>query len=132
MNFDFEDPIPLVQKKKKYATFKVTPIGGPEEIIKWRQMNEAKETVYRMRLNSRDERSASFEKELGHKVASPTVSTASWADKKAFAESERERLKKVEDAVLDLPPWELSHKPKQTFLQKVSGFFKRVWANANF
>ncbi len=131
MRFDFEDPVPIVQTKKKYATFKVTPIGGPEEIIKWRQMQEAKETTYRMRLAAKDARISSFEAELGQKLESPKVKTADWKEKLDFAMSERARLAKIEEVASTYVRPDFEPEPKTVF-QRIAGFFKRIWASANF
>lgn len=132
MDFEFLDPPAIVQKKKKYQTFTVTPIGGPAEIIKWRQQQEAKESLYRLRLGDRNNRIANFESKLGQKLDAPTIHTTSWAEKQAFATEERQRLKKAEDVVLEYPPWESAPEPKKTLFQRFKGFIVSLWQHANF
>ncbi len=123
-------PEPIVQKKKKYETFTITPIGGPDEIVKWRQVQEVKESVYRMRLNEREGRIAEVEASLGQKLASPTVHTTSWAEKYAFAQSERKRLARIE--AVATRTWEAPEPIKLSITQRIAGFVKRVWLSANF
>lgn len=132
MDFDSFDPVPLVQAKKKYANFTVKEIGGPAEIIKWRQIQAAKEAAYQIKLNDRDGRLGEFEKETGQKLATPTISTTSWAEKLMFANAERVRLSKAEEKVIAHPPWEPTPEPKKSLIQRVAGFFKSVWKSANF
>ena len=136
MDFDYLieslNPDPLVQKKKKYATFTVKEIGGPAEIIKWRQAQEAKEHLYRMKLNERESRLASFEAETNQRLESPKIHTTSWSEKVAFAKSERERLSKAESVVTQYPAWEVEPTPKLSIFQKITGLFKSLWKNANF
>lgn len=131
MKFEFEVS-PLVQEKKKYATFTVREIGGPEEIVKWRQQQEAKESIYRLRLGERNTRIETFEKETGQILDQPTLGKTPWAEKLAFAKSEQARLAKAEENVTKYPPWEPPTAPKQTPLQKIGSFLKRLWTNANF
>lgn len=124
------NPEPVVQKKKKYSTFTVREIGGPDEIGKWREMQAAKEATYRLKLKSRDERLAAFQAETGQLLAKPTIHTTSWAEKQAFAKSERIRLAKLEDVAERT--FEPTPEIKKTLFQKISGFFSRVWKSANF
>lgn len=132
MKFDFLDESALVQKKKKYANFTIKEIGGPEEIKKWREMQAAKESIYRMRLNQRDERLANFEQETRQKLVTPEIKTRTWAEKQAHAESERHRLSQAELDVILYPPWEVSEPPKKTLLQRFTNFISSVWKYANF
>lgn len=129
MKFEFDRP-PVIQEKKKYVNFKVTPIGGPTEIIKWRQQQEMKEVAYRFRLGARDQRIVEAEKELG-RFDKPIVSGESWGEKVARANSERERLRKAVEAVNSYE-WKPTPKTKQSLLKKVTSFFKKIWKDANF
>lgn len=131
MNFEFSDPIPLVQQKKKYSTFTITPIGGSEEIVKWREMQAAKEMAYRMRLNARDGRISEYEALSGQKLDTPQVKTADWQEKVSFALMERKRLAEAEARVTEYPPWEIAPESKKTIIQKIVGFFKQIWVNSN-
>lgn len=124
------NPEPVVQEKKKYANFTVRMIGGPEEIKKWREIQAAKESAYRVRLNDRDTRITSFEAETGQKLAEPTIHTTSWQEKVAFAKEERKRLAKKEKAVSTYN-WQPTPEPKITIGQRIVGFFKDVWKSAN-
>lgn len=124
------NPDPLVQKKKKYQTFTVKEIGGPAEIVKWREMQAAKESAYRVTLKSRDERLSEFEEKTGQRLDEPTIHTSSWAEKQAFATSERARLAQLVDVASS--PWLYESPEVPTFFQKVARFFKRLWADANF
>lgn len=133
MDFDFlTQQAALVQKKKKYATFTIKDIGGPEEIKKWREQQAAKETVYRMRLSARDERVETYEKELGQKLATPRLSKPDWAEKYALAQEEREKISKAVQALVDHPPWKPVTSPKVTVFQRIIRFFGNIWKNANF
>ncbi len=129
MNFEF-DPVPVVQEKKKYANFTIREIGGPEEIVKWREMQAAKEAVYRCRLSARDERISQFEAETGQKLASPEVKTASWQEKLEQAMAERKRL--AERVEVARESYQLPVEPPKPILQRIIGFFKSIWKNANF
>lgn len=132
MNFEFYERGPaLVEQKLKQAPFKIVPIGGPLEIIKWREQQKAKEALYQMRLGEKDKRIAAFETTIGEKLDAPTIGTRSWEEKKAFAESERKRLKTIEDKV-SVYPWTERPEPiKLSLCQKMTYFFKRLWKNAN-
>ena len=132
MKFEFSEPIPLVQQKKKHSPFKITPIGGADEIGKWREMQEAKEHVYRMRLKSRTDRLLQFEAEIGEKLASPKLSKASWAEQLAFAASERNRLVQAEKRAEEYPTWTRVIEPKKTLIERIARFFKNLWINSNF
>lgn len=132
MNFEFDNVVPLVHEKKKYTNFTVTEIGGPEEIIKWRQMQEAKESLLRLKLGARDTRLTDYEALIGQKLDTPKISSMTWAEKAAFASSERERLAKLEANVIKYPPWVPEEKPKPTFFQRIKGFFKSLWTESNF
>lgn len=133
---DFEhlfDPPPLVQKKKKYATFTLREIGGPEEIGKWRAIQASKEEAYRMRLEDREKRSAMFESESGQVIDKPVLAAKeSWATKVERANAERVRLAKAEETVTEYPPWEALKPPKQSLFTKITSFLKKLWNNANF
>lgn len=130
MDFKFE-PIPLVQRKKKYATFTVREIGGSAEVIKWRQEQDAKAALYNLRIKARDDRMSDFAESLGGNVATPTVGkTESWQDKVAFAESERARLAKAEAIASEA--WIPAPSPKLTIFQRIKGFFRKLWNTANF
>ena len=130
--YEYLNPPKLVQEKKKYANFTVTPIGGPAEIIKWRQQQEAKESLVRLKLAAKDERIAAFESEIGQKLDTPRISGSTWAEKQAFATSERARLSQQEKSVTQFPPWEATEPPKKTIIQRVFGFFKSIWHSAGF
>lgn len=132
MDFDWLDEPAIVEKKKKYANFKVTPIGGPTEIIAWRQRQEAKESLQRIRISEREKRIADVEAQLGQKLTSPTIHTTSWAEKLAFAQSEQSRLKRNEENVTQYPPWESLPEPQPTLIQRITRFFKRIWTDAKF
>ena len=107
MDFDFEIP-GVHYEKKKYQNFKVTPI---DDIVQWRQIQEAKEFAYRIRLKERDQRIAAFESTLGQKLDTPTIHTTSWEEKRMFAEAERAEIKKAEAQVTQHPPWECTEPP---------------------
>lgn len=78
---------------------------------------------------SRDERVTNFEVETGTKLDRPKIHTTTWAEKQAFVKSERKRLAKIDDRVTETK-YDFSE-PKQSILQKISGFFKNIWKNAN-
>jgi hypothetical protein len=134
MNWEklFESPIPIVQEKKKYANFTITEIGGPLEIIKWREQQAAKEYVQRMRLGARDDRLTAFEELTEQKLATPKISQANWDEKLDFAMSERKRLAKLDERVQDNPPWLPTPEPKKSVIQRITGFFKNIWSDAQF
>lgn len=132
MEFNFLDQPAVVQKKKKYATFTVKEIGGPEEIVKWREMQAAKESLYRMKLQTRENRIQDFEAELGQKIDAPTISSKSWIEKMHDAQEERERLAKSEEKVTAYPPWEPRPIEKRSLWGLFTGFIKRVWNDCNF
>ena len=132
MEFDFLNPPAIVQQKKKYATFTVREIGGPEEIIKWRAEQEAKESIYRLRLGERDKRLDDFSRLIGQPLDTPKVGVRNWKEKLEFAKSERERLSKAEQAVIDYPPWEPPVIPPKTIFQKIKDFCRSLWKSANF
>lgn len=134
MDFDFDNVIPLVQTKKKYATFTVTEIGGPEEIIKWRAQQQAKQEAIAMAQQMRDQRLLDFEKEQGIKLDAPTLHNTSWEEKVMFVASERERLAKLEHNVraVDLTWFTSFDEPKPSIFNRIKSFVGSIWANANF
>ena len=132
MEFDFLSPPPLIQEKKKYKNFTVTEIGGPDEIVKWREMQAAKESIYHLRLGERDGRIRQFEKETRQVLDSPKVNTRTWEEKLVAAQSERKKLSKVERKVLECPPWEPIPEKKPSFFQRVKNFFVSFYRSANF
>lgn len=132
MEFHFE-PSAFVQKQEKQKkTYRITPIGGPEEIKKWREMQEAKEMVFKMRLKARDERLETFAKETNQTLDPGVVTRPKWEDKIKFAEEERASLSRRELDVINNPPWEPIPEPKKTVGQRIAGFFKQIWIDANF
>lgn len=132
MKFGFLDSIPIVQQKKRLSTFRITPIGGGDMIVKWREMQAAKGDAYRMRLNARDQRISTFETLLGGNLDTPGLARQEWAEKVSFALLERKRLAEVENRVNEFPPWEIPAEPKKSLLEKIMGFLRRFWVNANF
>ncbi len=132
MDFEYYSPPALVDEQKKKTTFKIIPIGGPEEIGKWREMQAAKETVYRMRLDTRDTRLAEFESTLGQKLDRGSTSGRSWTEKLDHVRAEKAELRKRQEAVNQAPPWEHFGPPKQNLIQKVISSFKTLWSQANF
>ena len=132
MKFEHSDPIEMVHRKRKYSEFKITEIGGPEEIIKWRAQQAAKESIYREKLRLRDLRIASFESHIGQKLYTPTLKNTTWAEKLAFVEAEKKELAAQKKKVIEYPPWEPIPQPKKTILQQIFGFFARIWKTANY
>jgi hypothetical protein len=126
------DPIPLVQQKKRYSEFKITPIGGPDEIEMWRSMQEAKATTHRMRLGERDQRLIDFETQLAQTLDRGSVKSATWEEKTAHVALEKALIKDMLSKVTEHPPWEAHVEPKKPILKRVAGFFKRIWSDANF
>ncbi len=124
MEFDYLSPPAHVEKKKKYATFKITPIGGPDEIVAWRKKQEAKEFAHRMRLENRDKRLTEFKASTGVDLATPTIHTTSWAEKQAFVKSEKVYLSRAAADVIQNPPWVSFDEPKKSFLNKAIDFVK--------
>lgn len=131
MEFNFELPT-LVEEKKKYANFTIREIGGPDDIIKWRQQQEAKESLVRLRLAEKDQRLESFEKELDQPLSRGQIATRSWGEKQAFAESERKRIAELEENVIQHPAWEPLTKPKKNLLQRIRDSIAGIWKSANF
>lgn len=129
---DFEkllNPPPVVQEKKKYKEFTLREVTEAE-IIQFRQMEKAKDELLLMKAMARERRIAAFQAESGQKIASPELKKPSWSEKVAFAQSERERLKKAEE--VQHAEWVIATQPKKTFIQRVVGFLKSIWTNANF
>lgn len=134
MKFEyFENQSTVVEKKKKTTTFTVTPIGGPAELAKWRQMQEAKEAAYRFRLQERDDRVVAFQKEIGQKLDTPTTHGPSIREKsekaKQHLREEAERRKKTVAIPFE---WTPEPKPKQSIFGWIKSFFWRMWNDANF
>lgn len=121
-----------VQKKKKYATFTVKEIGGPDEIIAWRKVQAVKEEAYRMTLRARDQRIAEFEASSGQKLETPTIHTTSWAEKQAFVKAEIAEIEAQRAKYVAPDPYQLPDEPKKSVGARIAGFFKRIWASANF
>jgi len=135
---DFHPKAGQVQTKRKYATFTVKEIGGPAEIIEWRKAQAAKLEAAGIAYNQ-------FKQDVAlHMVpddapvgdanwtGAASLSKQSWEEKIAFAQSERERLKKpveVEPIVYDFTP---EPEPKKSPLERVIGWVKAIWASANF
>lgn len=126
------NPDPIVQKKKKYQTFTVTTIGGPDEIGKWRAIQSAKAEVFQMRLRARETRIQEAEASLGVKLDAPTIHTTSWAEKQAFAKGEQVRLATEISKVSEWPPWEYIPEPPKPLFSRIKSFLKRLWLSANF
>lgn len=116
----------LVEKKKKAAHFKITPI---EDIHAWRMQQSAKETLQQLRLEARDDRIAQFEAETGQKLDAPGLSKAGWSDRVAFAQAERKRLALLEETAEKYQP---TPERERTYLGRVIDAFKRLWKAANF
>lgn len=131
MKFEFKDlePSALVEKKRKYSNFKITPIGGPQELAAWKRIQEGKEAAYRMRLETRDNRIGSFEAETGQTLSKGTVTGRNWPEKQAFAKQERAALAKREKVVAKITSIE-SEKP--TLWARMTRFMKEIWKTANF
>lgn len=133
MDLDFYlSPPPIMREKKKYATFTVRAIGGPEEIVKWRAEQAIKEANYKIKLTERDARLAAFEAETNQKLDTPTIHTTSWEEKYAFAREEQVRLKTVEKIAADSYSYTPFEEPKKTIIQKIKGFFSNLWTHSNF
>lgn len=128
MNFDFIPPA-MIQEKKKYANFTLKEIGGPEEIIKWRKEQEAKESIYRLRLGQRDTRLTSFEKEIGELISRGEFKGRNWEEKVMAAKELRDEIAKQHAKVIAYPPWQPREAPKPSLFQRIVGFFKQAIAN---
>lgn len=118
----------ITPEKKRASTFKVIPIGGPDEVKAWRLQQEAKEAVYQIKLGARDARIAAFEEERGQKLDRATVRGKSWKDKWEQVQSER----RIEAATLNRDP--IMPVPVQEPLKFpwLPQLFKRLWKAANF
>lgn len=132
MEFSFETPPAIVHEKRKYANFTVRDIGGPAEIIIWRQQQEAKESLYRLKLGERDKRLSAFESESGQKLDKPKIVERTWEEKTKDAAADRESYEKAMSQVIEYPPWEYVPKPKQNIFQILKGFIRKLWNNSNF
>ena len=53
---DYLNPPAIVQEKKRYATFKITPIGGPAELAIWRAEQAKKLAAYQLRRSEQKDK----------------------------------------------------------------------------
>lgn len=138
MKFEFTDldQVPLVQAKKKYATFTVREIGGPEEIEVWRRQQRAKEEASLMarqlKLEATKARMAQDLPEGDpNAIAWKGQATGrSWQEKQAHAASERKRLAQLEDGAIE--SYTPSEPEKLTVWMRIKRFIKTFWENAKF
>lgn len=131
MDFDFQPPA-LVQAKKKYANFTIKEIGGPEEIIKWRQQQEAKDSIHRIRVSDREDRVKQVRDTIGKDLSLPTIHTSSWAEKLAFVDSEKKLIEEMRKKVIAYPSWVATEPPKLSLGQRIKSFFVNIFKSANF
>ena len=140
MKFEFAEylnPAPIIQEKKKYATFTVREIGGPAELAIWRKEQENKWVAYQANREA-------FKDKQKQYIAGPDAPQGdgvtwqgsgsvdgfkdiTWQDKLSHALSERKRLYKPE-IVTDKKAWvyEPISEPKVSFLAKVKAFILRA------
>lgn len=138
------DQIELVQKKKKYQQFTVTEIGGPAEILIWRQKQAEKEAanqVVRLQLVDKSkDRMFGADAPQGDGVTwkgnaglrhGRGDGAETWADKLAYAKDRQKNYMKPE--LIDLPKqvYDFS-KPKLSLFKRFTSWISGLWNHANF
>ena len=126
-----ERPAIVQVEKKRYSTFKITPIGGPEELKKWRAEQAAKLEAYNLRREQTKDKHVEIISggpdaplgELTWKGKALLSDPAKWDDKLKQAKANRRKL--LEPEILTSPKswtYEPIEKPslKQRFFNWVS------------
>ena len=135
--FEAMNPPAMRQEKRKYANFTVKDIGGPKEIIEWRQKQASKEGLYNTRLYNRDGRLRDFEAKQGVQLAHPTLSKNNWQERLDRALSERKNLAQVSFLDTDATKtvydtFKSDTKGQDRLVYRVIGWVKRLLKTANF
>jgi hypothetical protein len=150
MEFKFDEvfsPPPIIQNKKKYATFTVREIGGPAELAKWKVEQAAKWDAYQAERSAKREKMKQFiagpEAPQGDGVTwtgkgmtegFKDLDKGNWKEKLEQVMSERKRLAAPipESEQVIYPPYVPEPEPKQTWFQRVKAFILNIWKTANF
>lgn len=139
MKFDlelFENP-PIVQKKKKYAHFTVREIGGPAEIIKWREEQARKEAEQNIRISLHRDAL----KDLIAPEGSPEGTEVTWkgratAGRQAWGDRVREARMRASPFEgchpTQHPAWKPREAPKLSLFRRVAKWAKGIFESANF
>lgn len=143
MKFEFDEvfnPPPIVQNKKKYATFTVREIGGPIELARWKVEQELKWAQYQANRSAFKEKQKQF-------IAGPDApqgdgvtwkgsgsilgaKDADWKDKLSHALSERKRLATPE-ILTARESWSYEEPPKPSLMKRFKQWIVNVWESAN-
>ena len=137
---DYLDGVPaIVEEKKRYANFKITPIGGQVEIIKWREEQAQKLAAYQVLREELKQKKVEFLAggpdaplgELTWKGKALLADTATWDQKLKQAKAARKRLLEPE-ILTDRASWTYKDPEpvKKTLRNRLSNWFKTVWDTA--
>lgn len=141
---DYLSPSPVIQEKKKYATFTLREIGGQAEIVKWREEQATKWAAYQANREAFKEKQKLYvcgpDAPQGDKVtwegkaSLVQGSDREWHTKLAQVIAERERLYQPEVATAPkaYEPYVPEPKPKLSLWAKTKNQFSRLWNSANF
>lgn len=133
---DFE-PAPVIQAKKKYQNFTVREIGGPAEILVWREAQAKKEReALAMREMAREMAKVKAGEGLpdGDGVMTTVqgeTSRNSWQERLAHGMEMRRAYGKAE-IITDPVAWVPPPPPKLSILKRLFCFITSFWKNANF
>lgn len=130
-----ERPAIVQEERKRYATFKITPIGGPKELEKWRLEQAAKLEAYNLRREQAKERQVEFIAggpdaplgELTWQGKALLSDPAKWEEKLKQAKANRRKL--LEPEILTSPKsWTYEPEPieKPSLVKRFSNWVSSV------
>lgn len=133
------NPAALVQEQKRPVTFKMTPIGGPNEIAAWR-VEQAKKLAA-LNLKREELKSCQIDKiapdaPLGELTWQGKVllnDPEAWNNRLRLAKERRKEYHKPQILTkLETPKFTPIEEPKITLKEMVVSWGKKLWASANF
>ena len=133
------NPAALVQEQKRFHTFKITEIGGPNEIIAWRA--EQAKKLAALNLKREELKSTQIDKiapdaPLGELTWQGKVLLSdpeAWNKRLRLARERRKEYHKPQILTnLETPKFTPIEEPKLTLKEMVVSWGKKFWASANF
>ena len=133
------NPAALVQEQKRPVTFKITPIGGPKEIIVWREEQAKKLAQLNLRrdeLKAKQVDSIAPDAPLGELTWKGKVllnNPDEWNEKLRTARIRRKEYHRPQILTqLEKPIIEPRLEPKLGLKEMIVSWGKKLWASANF
>jgi hypothetical protein len=128
-----ERPAVVQEERKRYSTFKITPIGGPKELEKWRLEQAAKLEQYNSKREQLKEKKVEFLAggpdaplgELTWKGKALLADSKAWDEKLKTAKANRRKL--LEPEILTSPrAWTYEPEPKKPLKERFFNWLKNA------